>query len=226
MKSSKHAMTSEKASQVKRKGHEREKIFDQRFGDGDGEINYSGASADNHIKEDHPILEDLEKEINTKSNSVSLKGGNTIQIHLGNIPELTNKKTFKVSKLENGSTCVDHQIPFEEQVGELKSSEFWEKYLKKGDILSYAENDKYIFFNMNDVISLICEECKWRVLPTGRLKGDFCNPEKGKEVQYLTYEYRKKKGTFVLGAHGAQKGRDFIELLRQRIPSHEETWSE
>ena len=222
---SKHAMTSKKASQVKKKGHKREEIFDERFGFGDAEINYSGASADNYIREDHPILEDLKKEIDTNSNSVSLKGGNTIQIHLGNIPELTNKESYKVSKLRNGATRVEHQVPFEEQTKVLRSSEFWKKYLKKGDILSYAENDKYIFFNMDDVISLICEECKWRVLPTGRLKGDFYNPEKGKEVQYLTYEYRKKKRSFVLGAHGGQKGKDFIGLLRQRIPSHEVTWA-
>ena len=222
---SKHAMTSKKASQVKRKGHKREEIFHERFGEGAFLTNYSGASADNYIRRDHPLREDLKKVLDINSNSVSLKGGNTIQIHLGNLPELTNKEAYKVSKLKNGNTCVDHQVSFEEQEEQLRSSEFWGKYLKKGDMLAYnTANDRYIFFNMNDVISFICKECKWRMLPTGRLKGDFYNPEKGKEVQYLTYEYRRKKRSFVLGAHGGQKGKDFIELLRQRVPFHEITW--
>jgi len=212
---SRHGMSTEQASKVKLKGHQREKEFNNKYGSSDDELNYSGASADCEIRQGHKILETLQKVIGTNSREVSLKGGNTMQIHLGNLPELTDKNNYTVSKKivkNKKATCVDHGIPFSQQVKNLQQKAFWNKYLKKGDILAYSyDNGSHIFFNMDDVNDFIIKECEWRHLETGRLKGDI----QGK--QYLTYEYRAKKDSFVLGAHGGKKGKEFIDLLVKNL---------
>jgi hypothetical protein len=212
---SKHGMTSQQASQKKKQGHKREKEFNKIYGDPDASINHSGASADCEISEGHEILKALQETIGTNSREVSLKGGNTIQIHLGNLPELTDEANYTISKNSKGHTCVEHGIPFSQQVESFRQKNFWDKYLKKGDILAYSYDDagdgSHIFFNMDDVNDFIINECKWRRLDTGRLKGDI----QGK--QYLTYEYRAKKGSFVLGASGSNKGKQFIDLLQRNL---------
>ncbi len=170
-------------------------------------------------------MELLKKTFSVKSNKVSLKSRNTIQIHLGLLPELTdmniwNKNLHKI-KMPNGRICTAsiQGISFKKQEEILKSHSFWDKYLAKGDILCYRDkNNKWIFFNMEDVINFIINNFTWRLLKTGRIKGD-CN---GK--QYITYEYRSEshKLCFVLGAHGGKKGKEFIDLLIRNIPYVEE----
>lgn len=219
MSISKHAMSSAQASRVKLSGHKKEKIFDQKFNKGNGSINFSGASEDCTIDKNDPILPLLESKLGLKANTVSLKSSNTIQIHLGNIPELTNKQEYCV--VSQNPTCVDHKVSFQDQKAALAKTSFWNKYLKKGEYLVYQQKDgSYVFFNMNSVINYIIKNCKWRLLPTGRLKGDFYNKNKKKLVQYLTYEYRAKKKAFVLGAHGGKKGYEFIELLKLNLNHH------
>lgn len=208
-----HAMSSSQASSVKRKGHQREVVFNQKYGDPSASINHSGASADCLIN-DQGLMNRLNVTIGVSDNSVSLKGGNTIQIHLGNLPELTNKEDLIIENTNEGYTKVHHGIGFDEQISVLKDKGFWDKYLRKGETLIYDfDNGHYICFNMDDVIDFIIKECEWRLLDTGRLKGDFFGR------QYLTYEYRSKKNMFVLGAHGGKKGKEFIELLANNIRS-------
>ena len=210
-----HAMSSEQASRVKRRGHAREKEFNSVYGEEAAKINHSGASADCHIRKNHPILKELQAHIGSQSTSVSVKGGNTIQIHLGNLPELTDKERYHV--VSRNPTRVDHGVAFEEQVASLKDRNFWSKYLKKGDVMAYSyDNGKHIFFNMDDVIDFICNRIEWRMIEdTGRLKGDFVNGDNRRQL--FTYEYRSKKDSFVLGAHGGQKGRQLIEVLTAHV---------
>jgi len=95
------------------------------------------------------------------------------------------------------------------------------KYLKKieskrpSDLLVYRDTDKWIFFNMNDIINYISEKCIWRKLDTGRIKGDFKDMSKNNIRQYITYEYRPKHKNFFLGLNG-NKGIDFIILLMNK----------
>jgi len=70
---------------------------------------------------------------------------------------------------------------------------------------------------MIDVINFIVERCTWRLLSTGRLKGDFEDKSsKSKKRAILTYEYRTKHKSYFLGASGGQ-GKFFIQLLKQNI---------
>ncbi len=219
-----HAMSSAQASRKKIKGHQNEIDFNIRFGDRQAKINYSGASSDCVIK-DKSFLKLLKKRIKIRGNNVSLKSGNTIQIHLGWLPELTDKNIWmrnlhrEVIKGKEVTTS-GHGIDFNKQKSVLKRFSFWKKYLGKGEILCYRESeDEWIFFNMDDTINFIIDNFEWRLLDTGRLKGDYS----GK--QYLTYEYRSEhhKECFVLGAHGSKKGKEFIDLLIRKIPYLKET---
>ena len=211
------AMTTEKASSVKRRGHAREIKFNELFGSSEYEVNFSGATADCNIS-NHSLISELRAAQILKdgvSPEVSLKGGNTIQIHLGNIPELTNPD-YEVYKL--GHTVVNHKKTFSEQVDELKKASFWQKYLKKGNLLCYYDdNYSWVFFDMEEVIDFITKNTEWRILNTGRLKGDLPISPSGKMTQIFTHEYRSKKRSFVLGAHGSTKGKQFINVLKNNI---------
>ena len=215
----KRAMSPEKASSKKLGGHKSEEVFNIRFGNKDAKINYSGASSDCKIT-DEKIFSILKQKLNVKSPNVSLKGGDTIQIHLGWFSELTDRDFWNANLGEieiNGKICTssEHGIDFKDQEKILRSYSFWKKYLAKGGILCYRDSEnEWIFFNMDDVINFIIANFEWRLLETGRIKGD-CN---GK--QYITYEYRSEshKQCFVLGAHGGKKGKEFIQLLIENIP--------
>lgn len=224
MKKSKHGMTSKQASYVKKIGHKREVNFNAQFGIEGYKINFSGSSADNIISKESyvdPILRDKFNISDPSLLDVSLKSGNTIQFHLGNIPELTDRTLMEIVSTDNLPTKVSHGIPFEEQRTNLKDKKFWNKYLKKGKILCYVEDeDHYTFFCMNSIIEFVIDKCTWRKLPTGRLKGNFIY--RGKSLQILTYEYRSDKKQFVLGAHGSKKGKAFVNLLKENIKFHSE----
>jgi hypothetical protein len=211
------AMTAQKASSVKRRGHERERKFNDFFGSTDYKVNFSGATADNYIADTSLLSELREANILKKdvTPDVSLKGGNTIQIHLGSIPELT-APDYEVYDLDH--TTVDHKKTFDTQVEELKKVSFWEKYLKKGNLLCYYNDDSvWTFFDMKEVIDFIVHNTEWRILDTGRLKGDLPQAPSGKMKQIFTHEYRSKKRSFVLGAHGSTKGKQFIDVLKNNI---------
>lgn len=215
-----HGMSHEQASKVKLGGHNNERDFNSAFGNKMAELNFSGPSSDCIILDKNLIVE-LNKKLGIISPFTSVKGGDTIQIHLGSFPELTNmdfwNKNLCQKKISTGKTCTSskHGISFLNQKKVLKSYSFWKKYLGKGDVLAYRRTEsEWIFFNMEDVINFIVSKFDWRLLETGRLKGDYL----GK--QYLTYEYRSEdhKLCFVLGAHGGKKGREFMEMLIKHIP--------
>jgi len=218
-----HAMKSEQASLKKISGHKKEEIFNLLFGDKKAKINYSGPSSDCIIV-DEELFDKLKKELKIEGKEVSLKSGDTIQIHLGLFPELTNMKIWKKNlgqKKVRGKVCTYslHGIDFNTQKHILNSFAFWKKYLGKGDVLCYYDShDKWYFFNMKHVINFIIKNFEWRLLETGRIKGD-CS-----EKQFITYEYRSEphKLCFVLGAHGGKKGKEFINLLKRKIPFVEE----
>ena len=56
---------------------------------------------------------------------------------------------------------------------------------------------------MDEVIDFIMENAEWRLLETGRIKGDFYG------TQYLTYEFRSTHNSHFLGANG-NKGHVFV----------------
>lgn len=185
----------------KKIGHNREKQFTKQYNihEINNPIEY-GAKSDTSIDENHPICQILKEKLDVKGYNVSNKSGNNIQFTLGQIPEL------------NGIEV--------EQLTEANTNNILNNYLKKiksdkpADILVYkdVENSRWIFFNINDIITFISKKCCWRKLNTGRLKGDFYDNSKKGFSQYITYEYRNTHKSYFLGVNG-NKGKKFIKLL-------------
>ena len=186
----------------KRIGHKREKEFLKQFNTTELEnpIEY-GATSDTSIDINHPICEILKTNLSVSTFNVSNKSGKNLQFTLGNIPELLNITE---------DTLSDKQL----------IRNIFNKYLKKSnsvrpaDLLVYqdVDNSKWIFFNMDHVVEYIVENCKWRQLSTGRIKGDFADDSSKGVRQYITYEYRNTHKSYFLGLNGG-KGIDFINLL-------------
>ena len=185
----------------KRIGHEIEKEFTRQYNsnDLDKPIEY-GAKADTSIDINHPICEILKQTLNINGFNVSNKSGNNIQFTLGQIIEL---KDIEIELLTKD-----------------KIINIFNKYLKKinsdkpVDLLVYkdTDNNRWIFFNIDDIINFIANECIWRKLSSGRIKGDFNDNSRKGISQYITYEYRNTHNSYFLGLNG-NKGKRFIELL-------------
>jgi hypothetical protein len=135
-----------------------------------------------------------------KAPNVSNKSGRNLQFVLGRIPELESPKTV------------------EERLAAVSKPALWQKYLKKSaspkpaNWLVYLDKiaKQWIFFNMDDVVDRIVTHSVWRILESGRMKGDF------EGIQYLTYESRSTHNSYFLGANG-NKGDKWIALLMKNL---------
>lgn len=195
----------------KRRGHYLEGIFNQQFGDPQCALTYK-AEADCTLCDANiatkALLESLTKTIGWNAadpthHSISLKSGSNIQFTLGNIPEITEAT---------------------DKLAAMKETSLWNKYLKKSEsekpagLLVYFDlaSKSWVFYNMDQVIDFIVANSRWRLLATGRIKGDFQKETRYK--QYLTYEYRDTHGSYFLGANGGQ-GKPFMNLLKKKLPN-------
>lgn len=190
-------------SEKKRTGHKREEVFNEMFGKPADGITYK-AEADCTFVDENARGVSLRDSLTSffgdfPNSNISLKSGNNLQFILGRIDEVST-------------------LPVDKKLSVFKEAAFWKKYLGKdssgkpaGWLVYRDDDDKtWAFFLMSDVINYIVESAVWRLLDSGRIKGDF--PGKG---QILTYELREGKGYF-LGANG-NKGRAFINALKDKI---------
>ena len=189
----------------KRGGHGLEKVFDEAVGVCSTTTS-TKAEADCTIDRQNPrgkvLVDKLEAKLGALTSlHCSLKSGNNLQFTLGNIPEITDAS---------------------DKLAAMSQRTLWEKYLgksksnKPAELLVYRNADSWTFFKMSDVLDFIVKNSTWRLLETGRLKGDFKDDTKKGFSQYLTYEYRTTHKSYFLGANGG-KGKPFIELLKKNL---------
>lgn len=204
----KRKATSKKVGGVnKKKGHDNEAMFNIKF-DKPRDVSYK-AEADCIITA-RKYIDLLDKTFGkSASKESSLKSGKTQQFTLGRIDEL--------------STISD-----DEKLKVIYERSLWEKYLGKSNSARppffYVYRDdtakSWIFFRMSDVLDFIVTKSAWRVLPSGRMKGDFKDKSKKGARQYLTFEHRPNKGYF-LGLCGGNSGINFIGLIKDALLSLE-----
>ena len=217
-------MTSQQARAKKKSGNAEEVKFNAYFSSETlrselENLNFSGPSPDCYISVDNFKKLIVSKLGSMNDFSVSLKSGYTMQFHLGNIEELSTKSKVKIFKkiIKNKKvTCIEHDKSFSEQEKHLKSYSFWKKYLGKGELLCI--NDKkgnYKFYRMDEIINLIIQSTSWRILETGRIKGDV--RINGNKCALFTFELRPNKNQFVLGAHGGKNGKKFELFLDENL---------
>ena len=185
----------------KKVGHDRERDFLKQYNvdDLDKPTEY-GPKSDTTIHPEHPICDVLANTLGVSHFNVSNKSGANLQFTLGRIPELETitEETFQPDSIRA----------------------IFNKYLKKShsdrpaDLLVYKDiaNARWVFFNMDHIVEFIVNNCTWRKLETGRVKGDFADKSKKGMSQYLTYEFRDTHNSYFLGLNGG-KGIKFIELL-------------
>ena len=198
----------------KREGHAKEKRFNEKYNPNCQTLTMK-AEADCEISKDHEIMGKLiDSEIiaNTDQNSTSNKSGKSIQFVLGNIPELLR---------EDNLDWIQNKANFKSLL---------EKYLKKNesnrpaDLLVYDTEKSRMFFNMDESIQFIVNNCEFRKLDSERIKGDFKDNSKKGKRQYFTYEYRGKgHNSHFIGFSGG-KGKPFIELLKTKIKYYEDPY--
>ena len=191
-------------------GHARERMFTEIFGDVTDCVTYK-AEADCRMSltntRTRDLIDTLSKTLNLDMSDptylyASIKSGNNLQFTLGNIPEITDAH---------------------DKVNAMSEPSLWKKYLQKSEsnnpagLLVYYTPTSWCFFKMDSVIDFIVSKGKWRLLDTGRLKGDFDDSSKKGSSQYLTYEYRSTHKSYFLGANGG-KGLAFINLLKANVP--------
>lgn len=198
----------------KRVGHKREDDFKRQFHPASlTEVTEYGATSDTWLAKSSDIANTLRNkfELADRDLYVSNKSGNNIQLTLGKIAEL---------EAENGLEWINDAN---------NCRTLFNKYLKKqesvrpADLLVYKDLriNKWLFYKMDDVVDFIVNNVKWRKLDSGRIKGDFDDGSKKGYGQYITYEYRATHNSHFLGMNG-NKGIVFIDLLKRKIPFHEE----
>ena len=197
----------------KKDGHYKESTFNLKYNpEWTGPVS-TKAEADCEIAINHPILNILlESSIisNVCQRFTSNKSGRSIQLTLGNIPELLRDDNLEWIK-KNFMTLLNKYF---KKVGSSKPA----------DLLVYDTGNSRLFFNMDEVIKYMVENCEFRKLKSGRIKGDFKDDSKKGKRQYFTYEYRGKfhKSHFI-GFSGG-KGIQFINLLKTKIKFYEDPY--
>ena len=198
----------------KKEGHKKEETFNHKYNPECKTLTMK-AESDCQISEEHPILDKLiEKGIikDKKQRNTSNKSGESIQFVLGKIPELLIEENLGwIQKKEN-------------------SKQLFEKYLKKNesdrpaDLLVYDNDKSRLFFNIDHMIDYMVENCTFRKLESGRIKGDFEDNSRKGTGQYFTYEYRgKNHKSHFIGFSGG-RGKPFIELLKTKIKYYEDSY--
>jgi hypothetical protein len=207
-------MESQKASQVKINGE----LAKQKLA---AKLNCASSREIFLSKESHP---EISSSIGTEG-KLMLRVGKNWQFHLGDLPEIGSinffAKSIKKVKVNNKTLeCGTYDKDWQIQIKQLKSASFWEKYFCKGHNVFCFSNDnyEYFFFNIHDMVQYIITNTKWRLLETGRIKGDLFL-EDGTSITIFTIEFRNEshKKCFAFGAHGGGKGIQLFLILLRNI---------
>ncbi len=207
-------MKSERASQVKVNGElAKSKLAKKLNCDSSREIYLR--------KELHPEIVDSIK----AEGKLMLRIGKNWQFHLGDITELGSTTGFEKSIIKKSINnkileCGSYDKDWDTQKLILNSFDFWSKYFCKGsEVFCFSnDNSEYFFFNIKEMVNYFIENTQWRILDTGRIKGDLSLFD-GKIITIFTIEFRNEshKKCFVFGAHGGGKGIQLFLILLRNI---------
>jgi len=100
-----------------------------------------------------------------------------------------------------------------------KMVSLFEKYFKQANtVFVFRDNNlkKWFLYEIDDVISIICESCTWKLLENGRMRGFI--KDKKNYIQYITYEMYH--GEMFFGISRGKENR-FNEFLKSKIVKYE-----
>ena len=163
-----------------------------------------------------------------KEGSYMLKSGKNWQFHLGNFSPFIDK--WGTTFLNNGK-IVTYLKTHEDIFQDFRSEKFLCSFMIKGNFFVIYDSLNWLIFDSKDIISLMQDSdiLIWRILESGRIKGDLYNNKNKKTV--FTFEYRAEehKKQFVFGAHGGGAGEKLKNFLKDNlffkvIPVDYELW--
>ena len=158
-----------------------------------------------------------------------LKSGNNWQFHLGSFKPFT--ENWKVEFLNEGK-ILKYNIPEHNIIQDIRSEVFLKSFMLKGDFFVIYDAPNWLIFDSKEIIKLIQDDefVKWRILESGRIKGDLLYNKIKRTVFTLEYRAEVHKKQFVFGAHGGGAGEKLKNILKHllifnSIPVDYELWS-
>jgi hypothetical protein len=148
--------------------------------------------------------------------SYSLKSGKNWQFHLGNFFPYTEKWG---TQYLNGGKLVKYTAPLDQIVLDLRSDGFIRSFIFKGNFFVVYDSLNWLIFDSEEVIYLMQDSqiIKWRILESGRIKGDFYSETFKRAVFTMEYRAEEHKKQFVFGAHGGGAGEHLKNLLKDNL---------
>lgn len=166
----------------------------------------------------HMIRKDLLQGLTNQHSigSYSLKSGKNWQFHLGNFSPYTEKWG---TQYLNGGKLVEYTAPIDQIVLDLRSENFIRSFILKGNFLVVYDVVHWLIFDSEDIVNLMqdSEVIKWRILESGRIKGDFYYNTMKRTVFTMEYRAEEHKKQFVFGAHGGGSGEQLKNLLKENL---------
>jgi hypothetical protein len=101
----------------------------------------------------------------------------------------------------------------------LRSIDFIKSFILKCNFLVIYEAPNWLIFDSLDIIELLQNSAvvKWRILDSGRIKGDFYTIDSKRTIFTLEYRAEAHKKQFVFGAHGGGAGESLKNILKDQL---------
>jgi hypothetical protein len=148
--------------------------------------------------------------------SFVLKSGSNWQFHLGSFsPYIEN---WGVNYLDRG-----RKIEFAEYhdniIAELRSTAFIKSFIFKENFFCVYDAPYWLIFDRIDLLEMLqdANQVNWRVLESGRIKGDIYIEDSKRTVFTMEYRAEEHKKQFVLGAHGGGAGERLKNILKDKL---------
>jgi hypothetical protein len=162
--------------------------------------------------------------------SFVLKSGSNWQFHLGSFSPYT--ENWGAQYLNLGKT-IKYSETDEQIISDLRSDAFLRSFILKGNFFCIYDSPSWLIFDSEDIILMLQDsnQVVWRVLDSGRIKGDICLSGVKRTIFTLEYRAEDHKRQFVLGAHGGGAGNRLKNILKSKlffntIPVDYEFWLE
>lgn len=145
-----------------------------------------------------------------------LKSGKNWQFHLGNFSPYTKK--WGVHFLNQGK-IVKYQIDNKDIFFDFRSEVFLRTFMLKGNFFVVYDTTDWLIFDSQDIIDLMQDSniVKWRILDSGRVKGDFYKNDSKRTIFTLEFRAEIHKKQFVFGAHGGGAGEKLKYYLKEYL---------
>jgi len=145
-----------------------------------------------------------------------LKSGSNWQFHLGSFYPYTDNWGIKFL---NQGKVIKYSHPKERIISDLRSDGFIRSFMVKGNFFCVYDAPCWLIFDSLDIIAMLqdSEQVKWRILESGRIKGDIYTDTTKRTIFTIEYRAEEHKKQFVFGAHGGGAGERFKNILKNNL---------